>query len=77
MGIEIKSLGAGTQLHLTFSPDETSWDEVVTFHVFTRDSIDVQIRKNGHISSQVFIDVDDLLRAADLIRDMRKELKRS
>jgi len=73
MAIKVNLHEAGTQLHLTFSKDLS---ESVTFHVFTKDSIDVKIWENKHIcSAQAFIDVDDLLHAADLIREIRKDLR--
>ena len=70
--IKVKTLEAGTQLHLAFSPGLPDGQQL-TMHIFTKDSIDVKIWENKHkCSCQTFIDVDDLIRAADLIKELRK-----
>jgi len=74
MSLKVTSLEAGTQLHLAFEAGLPDGDDL-TMNVFTQDSIDVKIWQNKHTCHcQTFIDVDDLLRAADLIKEIRKDL---
>ena len=77
--VKVKLNEAGTQLHLILSP--ATEGPTLTLNMYTANSIDARIWKMGApaqkpnervMVGQSFIDVDDLLRAADLIRDMRK-----